>query len=157
MDRYQYDTEYHTNLALIEEGMAINMHMMNSPTLNSASGHRQSPPPLGGRSAGGSPLLGTPRGFRPTSSMPQVDDFMDLCQKFGVSPDAKAKLDQAGITSAAILAMLQPGDLETLHLPLGQLRLLQTVQLVVQEGTQGRTLAPPSIQPPNQPTVSTPS
>ena len=88
--------------------------------------------------------------FKPTTSSPNtvlMNPIDDLCTQFRVSPEAKAKLKQAGVTNAAILAMLKPGDLESLHLLLGQLRLLQNVQRVLQEEVQQSAAPPAGVEP----------
>lgn len=53
------------------------------------------------------------------------EDLHTFSSKYGISASVLQTLLANGINSLFVLQMLQPGDLESLGLPLGQLRLLQ--------------------------------
>ena len=72
--------------------------------------------------------------------------FLQICNSYGVSQGAVQSLITSGINSVTVLCMLQPGDLESLGLPLGQLRLLQGVVAAISpqvvQGTSTKSATP---------------
>jgi hypothetical protein len=70
-----------------------------------------------------------PDGAAQRASLDAVDSaqgqFLQFCAGYGLQQSTQESLISNGIDTLLALAMLQPGDLERLGLPLGQLRLIQ--------------------------------
>ena len=87
--------------------------------------------------------------------------FLQICISYGVSQGANQSLISSGINSVTVLCMLQPGDLESLSLPLGQLRLFQGVVAAISpkavQGTSAKSAVPQdpvTTEPPKTGTTS---
>ena len=82
-------------------------------------------------------------GTHPSAGQPAPDvavssaqaEFLQFCAGYGVQTPTQHLLLTNGVDTLLALTMLQPGDLEQMGLPLGQLRLIQGALLSLQDPT----------------------